>query len=429
MPGREATPPYGGSATDPLESTRSVGAEEEEVVQLRVHGGGAHTGVAPPGFEGMHSHVLDACPKARLTDDEKLDREVARRRQAELERRSRIMDVKRRGVDKEVIDQQCRENSERKKQEAQAEKAANRQFMGMGINRQMQAAEAEKVALRRQQEVATKAFSMQNLSAATRREADLNDPPRKGVPARIGDDDPRCGPASMQQFKGEDLLKEDRKRQQQMEMRDAIEHQIFEKKMMHIYDTEEDKASADIANLTQMRNEIEAEQDAHRKGCMSEYREHLLSEINVNRERMGLEKQLNQQLDDQELNFHANDPLLNEQGGIRASGKPDKAGYRGSTREQRGEVQQAQRDQCEEVAQRKFVEGHADKQHNNSTEMTRRELLLLEREKQRAKRAMAMEVAQHNQGMLAVQKTVSKDAHKNAISPEFHDQFGRGGDF
>jgi len=41
----------------------------------------------------------------------------------------------------------------------------------------------------------------------TRREWDLSRPDGRKLdrPARVGDDDPRCGPASMQRFDGEDL--------------------------------------------------------------------------------------------------------------------------------------------------------------------------------------------------------------------------------
>ena len=44
------------------------------------------------------------------------------------------------------------------------------------------------------------------------REWDLNDPDtlKKDRPAREGDDDPRCGPSSMQMFDGEDLHKAER---------------------------------------------------------------------------------------------------------------------------------------------------------------------------------------------------------------------------
>merc|ERR1719498_1523027 len=79
-----------------------------------------------------------------------------------------------------------------------------------------------------------KEFSLQNLNFQSRREYDLNDPlfKRKGMPARVGDDDPRCGPSSAQKFSGEDLMKEERVRQQRAAMVSSIEQQKFEKAML-----------------------------------------------------------------------------------------------------------------------------------------------------------------------------------------------------
>ena len=50
-------------------------------------------------------------------------------------------------------------------------------------------------------------FRMLHQQPFTRREWDLYDPDakRKDKPARVSDDDPRCGPASLQKFDGEDL--------------------------------------------------------------------------------------------------------------------------------------------------------------------------------------------------------------------------------
>uniref|UniRef100_A0A8C5MYE8 RIB43A-like with coiled-coils protein 1 n=1 Tax=Leptobrachium leishanense TaxID=445787 RepID=A0A8C5MYE8_9ANUR len=50
----------------------------------------------------------------------------------------------------------------------------------------------------------------------TRREFDIYDPEglKKDRPMRISDDDPRCGPASLQKFAGEDLSEKERKKMQ-----------------------------------------------------------------------------------------------------------------------------------------------------------------------------------------------------------------------
>jgi len=54
-----------------------------------------------------------------------------------------------------------------------------------------------------------------------RREFDLNDPDslKKDKPARVSDDDPRCGVASLQKFLGEDLNGKARQKLQQEQAR------------------------------------------------------------------------------------------------------------------------------------------------------------------------------------------------------------------
>ena len=54
-----------------------------------------------------------------------------------------------------------------------------------------------------------------------RREFDLNDPDslKKDKPARVADDDPRCGVASLQKFVGEDLNGKAREKLQQEQAR------------------------------------------------------------------------------------------------------------------------------------------------------------------------------------------------------------------
>jgi len=53
-------------------------------------------------------------------------------------------------------------------------------------------------------------------------EWDLNDPDylKKDMPARVNDDDPRCGPASLQKFQGEDLNSRARTKYQQEQLRE-----------------------------------------------------------------------------------------------------------------------------------------------------------------------------------------------------------------
>lgn len=65
----------------------------------------------------------------------------------------------------------------------------------------------------------------------TRREWDIHDPEvvRKGQPARVSDDDPRCGPSSMQCFAGEDLNAVARQKLQKENNKHALEEQRNER--------------------------------------------------------------------------------------------------------------------------------------------------------------------------------------------------------
>lgn len=64
-------------------------------------------------------------------------------------------------------------------------------------------------------------FRQENQRFEDRREFDINDPDilRKGVPARVSDNDPRLTVSGMQQFDGEDLEYERRKKVQQKQLR------------------------------------------------------------------------------------------------------------------------------------------------------------------------------------------------------------------
>lgn len=65
----------------------------------------------------------------------------------------------------------------------------------------------------------------------SRREFDLYDPDylKKDRPARVSDDDPRCGAASIQKFDGEDLNADARKKFQREQMQDWFKRQIEER--------------------------------------------------------------------------------------------------------------------------------------------------------------------------------------------------------
>ena len=71
---------------------------------------------------------------------------------------------------------------------------------------------------------------------SNRREWDLYDPDgkKKDKPARVCDDDPRCGIASIQKFDGEDLNNKARTKFQQEQLREWSEAQKKEKEQVQL---------------------------------------------------------------------------------------------------------------------------------------------------------------------------------------------------
>ncbi|XP_078520631.1 RIB43A-like with coiled-coils protein 2 [Lissotriton helveticus] len=156
---------------------------------------------------------------------------IERRRNREQQRQSRIFNAKVRtmGVDVEVLKCQVEERklAERK------EKAREESFDADRVqsDKVAQILEAEQNRFARSINKKVQEFREQVQPPETRLEFDLYDPQalKKDKPARVSDDDPRCGPASLQKLAGEDLNKEERQKGQQELTRKWLTDQRKEK--------------------------------------------------------------------------------------------------------------------------------------------------------------------------------------------------------
>jgi hypothetical protein len=380
-------------------------------------------------FASLPSGVRAAKPKPRLTDEEKFAREVVRRRQADLERRARIFDAKNRaiGLDVKALDQQVRENQDKRNMEKAFDKMADRNMIA--IDKHLKLTEIDKQRQRKEMEKHCKEHSIQHHHFGARDTFDLNDPQakRKGIPARVGDDDERLGPASMQKFGGEDLMRHERKRQQAMAQVSFIEQQKFEKAM--IAKQPDDGFSLQVSEITALRNEIEQNEVNLRKEMQRKQFMENVDQAAGNEETRKAQARANMEANDRELNFHANDHLLNECAPSHYNGRVIRAQYKGSTREERLEVARQQSNQCYENQLKKATDDHQHRQHANQVESTRKQLVAMERDKQRRRREMREQMAQDNLQIRDEQKAKAKQTvldFKNEFSPEFFEQFGTG---
>ncbi|CAH8450110.1 unnamed protein product [Dicrocoelium dendriticum] len=158
---------------------------------------------------------------------------IESRRKREQERQARIFNTKTRliGIDEQAINEQVRD----KKLRDQQEKLRNDAYAADAVRNDKIACILEKRQEKDKYEINRSLNDFRSLhqQPESRREFDLYDPDalKKDRPARISDDDPRCGVSSMQMFDGEDLNGKARNQYQREQMQDWFERQIEERKL------------------------------------------------------------------------------------------------------------------------------------------------------------------------------------------------------
>eukprot|EP00667_Euglena_gracilis_P013261 EG_transcript_13668 len=189
-------------------------------------------------------------------------------RRLEEERKIRIFDPKARviGVDKTALDAQVEEKARLTQLDADRDEFYATQALAMDQHALFLASQrdAEAALLAKDLEAYRQRFQKKHAA----REWDLNDPKRviTDLPARIGDADPRCGAASLQQFYGEDLEGSERRRRQQDQQLKWVQMQQDEKNLMRWLEQERDRKYAERQNEISDRSwEINAEAEYQRK--------------------------------------------------------------------------------------------------------------------------------------------------------------------
>jgi hypothetical protein len=101
-----------------------------------------------------------------------------------------------------------------------------------------------------------------------RRDFDLYDPAArlKDKPARVGDEDPRCGVSGMQRFEGEDLQERDRLKMQKDQMKVWTKEQMYEREMKRMEELNERRRYEEYENnVTRKLEAIQNAVDAAKK--------------------------------------------------------------------------------------------------------------------------------------------------------------------
>ncbi|XP_037677555.1 RIB43A-like with coiled-coils protein 1 [Choloepus didactylus] len=168
--------------------------------------------------------------KVNLSSDSKEAAVIESKRNREKERQSRFFNVRNRvmGVDAEALNSQVEDRKLREATERSREAAYGTSQVQYDLVAQM--LEKEQAECTRRLAKKVQEFRKQKQQLKNRREFDLWDPDQlwKEFPARLNDNDPHCGPASLQCFSGEDLDRTTCLRMQQDQLRYNLERQLHE---------------------------------------------------------------------------------------------------------------------------------------------------------------------------------------------------------
>jgi hypothetical protein len=365
--------------------------------------------------------------------EEKEQLAIEKRRIAEEERKKRIFDAQVRtiGLDKDGIDQQLKE----KREIDGAEKERDQFFddQRMIHTKHGQFLERKKEAYRKQMAKETDQFRLNEQKREYTREFDLNDPDslKKDLPARVDDDDPRLSVSGLQKFHGEDLTKQSRLMAQKDQMRSWIEQQIQEKTLRKdmddaerlMYERRMEEMNFLAHELDKQRALLRAEKERATKEYNIEQgiakREKALED--AEKEEMDKLEEIQNMLRSDVLNEHF-DPTLHAFDPNRF--RPDH--FKSLRPDQYQEIMMTREAQLLE-AQLKREQDKLDSEYWAAQDrMNNKTALKMEREKQRIRREMNMELASTHKQQAADNQVKSKNldtVYAQDVTEDFFAQF------
>ncbi|VDD81593.1 unnamed protein product [Mesocestoides corti] len=359
---------------------------------------------------------------------------IERRRLFEKERKARFFDERTRliGVDERALAQQVRERKEYEENErcrevAYAKEAEKYDKIAILLEKRQKRDQKE---LNR----ALNEFRFIHQPPSSRREFDLNDPEskKKDRPARVSDDDPRCGVSSMQKFVGEDLTKKSRDKYQREQMQCWFQHQMEERNAANcarqhddhlhdLYRREMDQRACQLAK---------AEEECRRavNTALRRYNEVLAAERAEQERVRRLQEQGANAI---EIANCINSDLLTENPAqaISAFGPhricPDR--YKGFSPEQLAEIRQQQVLQIKEKIRMKEEQKRMNAEFDCERARTGKLSLLMERQLERLARDYRKQIARDNLVMArdhkAFQKYLKEEVYTNLPTEAFFAQF------
>ncbi|GFR41104.1 hypothetical protein Agub_g1749 [Astrephomene gubernaculifera] len=350
------------------------------------------------------------------------------------ERLKRVLDAKWRtiGVDKDALDRQVKEKQDREQADKDRDEAFAR--LTQYFNDQLTLMQNEADQIRQAYNRDTEAFRQQQQLKHTRREWDINRPDAKqlDLPARVGDDDPRLGPSSLQKFDGEDLTAGDRKDAQIQQCVDWWAEQTAIKEAVTAAEREAELAHAELVKYQDMLQQAaKSEEDAVRRElnrATADYNKRQAEEKKL-REIAARQAELAANMAEMEATITSS--FMTEDPNMAASAlspfRVRKDHYKGMTETERKAILDAQLAQMEEKKARRAQEQLENMMYARTQHDIQRAL------QEQAQRVEEFRKAQLDRATDILKKQAAekqdRDKHlstlyRNAIAPEFFTQFG-----
>lgn len=347
---------------------------------------------------------------------------------------ARVLDSKYRtiGIDKDALDQQV---ADRKAQE-EADRQRDRAFDQMSnyYADQTSLAQQQADSIRRQVNMDHEDFRNQNQLKFTRREWDINRPDHKQIdaPGRVGDDDARCGPSSMQMFDGEDLSAGDRKAAQLEQAKNWWEEQAAQKAAMKAAEKESDMAYAELIKYQDMmQNDAKSQENSLRREMNTTTADinRRLAEERKRKEEQ--ERRSNLAANMAEMDATFNSPLLTEDPALAASAlstvRVRRDHFKGMSEAEKKAILDTQLAQMEENKARRAAKELEEQMFSKLQLDVKRALDEQARRVDDFKKTQlerAQDVLKKQMAEKEARDKSNADLYRNKIAPDYFTQFG-----
>jgi len=334
------------------------------------------------------------------------------------------------GLDLQGLEAQMAERRTRDEQAAQADREAAAQAIAW--DQELMRLQAEAHRARRDYNKAVGDFRKTQTLAGTR-EFDLNDPDalKKDRPAREGDDDPRLGPASLQKFDGEDLQRQAREETLRQELLDTWHAQRadLEARARAARETDEDYANVMSAQAAALGQLVRDAEEA-RRAMNSEVLRRNLEMAAEQRDRQSHEQAMEQMTNEAEIDYHRNDPWLNEHPGttVNPAGTLRKDNYKGMSPEELRAIQEVREVQVRAAEARRAAAAADELEYARQMVAVKRAMDDMERRRREfmATQNRSMAEFQRTQAADAAERTKTlNETYSNRVTPDYFQQFGR----